>query len=111
VAGKRITLDDVIGLLNKNVGRTLFVRDIAAILDTDEKTVRRHLRTIRERFPDKVKYYREYRKLAYEVLEPLEVEEVPTEEQGEVETVEVSEQESQEEEYTSSSVSEILEES
>jgi hypothetical protein len=113
MARKKVTLEDVIEYLNENVGQSLYVRDIAASIGTDEKTVRRHLRTIRERFPGKVKFHKYYRKLVYEVLEPLTVEEEEEEEEEieeeineeeqapESETVETAEEES--------SASEILE--
>jgi len=107
---KRITVEDVIEYLNEKVGQTLYVRDIAEELGVDEKTVRRHLRTIRERFPDKVKYYRHYRKLVYEVVAPLVEEEEEAEEEEvapEEEAEETPVEETVEEE---TSVSEILEE-
>jgi predicted transcriptional regulator len=111
MARKKVTLEDVIELLNERVGESLYVRDIAAMLGTDEKTVRRHLRAIRERFPGKVKFYKHYRKLVYEALEPLTVEEEEEEEEEineEEQATEGDEEETVEEE---SEASELLEES
>jgi hypothetical protein len=108
--GKRITVEDVIEYLNTKVGQALYVRDIAQALGADEKSIRRHLRTIRERFPGKVEYYRENRRLVYEIKEPLKLEE---EEEEEV-TPETSEEEIAEEMTVETreepTVSEILEE-
>jgi predicted ArsR family transcriptional regulator len=112
--GKRITVEDVIEYLNERVGQTLYVRDMAEELGVDEKTVRRHLRVIRERFPDKVEYYRKNRRLVYEVKTPIKL----AIEEEEEET-EATEEEQVEEETTGEetvelqeepSVSEILEE-
>jgi DNA-binding transcriptional ArsR family regulator len=112
--GKRITVEEVIEYLNKRVGEPLYVRDIAEALGVDEKTVRRHLRTIRERYPDNVVYYRQNRRLVYEIKTPIrltaeveeeEEEEVPTETPGE-EAVEEETVEAEEK----STISDILEE-
>jgi predicted transcriptional regulator len=112
--GKRITVEDVIEYLNKNVGQALYVRDIADDLGVDEKTVRRHLRAIRERFPGKVEYYRQNRRLVYEVKEPIKLAVEEEEEEAEPVEEEVSEEEVTEEETVEAqeepTVSEILEE-
>jgi 2-phospho-L-lactate transferase/gluconeogenesis factor (CofD/UPF0052 family) len=108
--GKRITVEDVIEYLNDKVGQTLYVRDIAEELEADEKSVRRHLRVIRERYPDKVSYYRSNRRLVYEVKEPIKLEE----EEEEEATPETTEEEIAEEETLETqeepTVSDILEE-
>jgi hypothetical protein len=113
MARKKVTVEDVIEYLNERVGESLYVRDIAASLGTDEKTVRRHLRTIRERFPGKVKFYKHYRKLVYEALEPLTVEEEEEEEEEEAVDEDAAEEEVTEEETVEAQeeaeASEILE--
>jgi len=112
--GKRITVEDVIEYLNEKVGQTLYVREIAEALGADEKSVRRHLRTIRERFPEKVEYYRENRRLVYEVKEPIKLAEEEEEEAEEAVEEESAEEEVTEEETVEAqeepTVSDILEE-
>ena len=114
MARKRITVEDVIEYLNEKVGQTLYVRDIAEELGVDEKTVRRHLRTIRERFPEKITYYRSNRRLVYEVKEPIKLVEEREEEEEEETTLETPEEEITEEETVETqeepSISDILEE-
>jgi predicted ArsR family transcriptional regulator len=69
--GRRSKKEELIEVLNENVGVAFYVCDLAVMLETSEATVRRHLEDLRTRYPQAIKSYKHYGRTLYIVQSPI----------------------------------------
>ncbi len=62
---------ELIQLLNESVGQSFYVCDLAVILGVSETTIRRHLESLRMRYPGSIRRRKHYGRTLYTIVAPI----------------------------------------